>query len=90
MPSDSNSKAADRPVAQPVKFTVDGERLTSRDHTLSPNQIMILASIDPTTHYLVGVKGREQTSYRDRPDEEILIHTGDKFVTLYTGSTPVS
>jgi hypothetical protein len=83
------SNEANRRV-HPVKFTVDGEHLTSADHTLSPNQIMVLAGVDSATHYLVEVKGRHQTSYRDHPDKEIAINDGDQFVTLYTGPTPVS
>lgn len=74
----------------PVRFTVNDEHYSSDDHTLTPVQIMELAGVDPATNYLVEVKGRHQTSYRDHPNDEVPIHNGDKFVTLYTGGTPVS
>jgi hypothetical protein len=74
----------------PIAFTVDGEPLTTSDPTLTPRQIMTLAGVDPDANYLVEVKGRHQTSYRDRPDIEIRVQKGDAFITISTGPTPVS
>jgi hypothetical protein len=73
-----------------VTFTVDGERFTTREDRLTPNDILALAGLDPATHYLVEVKGRHQTSYEGRGDEKIRVHDGDVFVSVSTGPTPVS
>ena len=73
-----------------VTFTVDDEDVTTEGRTLTPVEIMTLAGVDPATHYLVEIKGRHQTSYQDKPNQEIKVHPGDKFVTVSTGPTPVS
>jgi hypothetical protein len=88
MPTDAPSGSGHH--NHPITFTVDDEPVVTSDPTLSPIQIMTLAGVDPATHYLVEVKGRQQTSYRDNPSEELRIHNHDKFVTLCTGPTPVS
>lgn len=74
----------------PIFFAVDGEPFTTTDPTLTPRQIMRLAGVDPDANYLVEIKGRHQTSYRDQPDVEIRVQKGDTFITLSTGPTPVS
>ncbi len=73
-----------------ITFTVDGEPVTTTDPTLTPRQIMKLVGVNPVTNYLVQIKGRHQTSYRDDPDVEIRVHKDDTFFTISTGPTPVS
>lgn len=75
---------------RPIPYTVDGQPFTTTDPTLTPRQIMERAGVDPDANYLVEVKGRHQTSYRDRPDEEIRVQKDDTFITVSTGPTPVS
>jgi hypothetical protein len=79
----------DRPRRK-ITLTVDGERVTTHEDLLTPNQILTLAQVDPTSHYLVEIKGRHQTSYQDRGDEQIRVHDGDVFVSVSTGPTPTS
>jgi hypothetical protein len=73
-----------------IEFEVDGEPLETTEKTLTANQIMGFAGVDPTSHYLVELKGREQNSYQGRADEPIHIHEKQKFITVATGPTPVS
>lgn len=73
-----------------ITFTVDDEPVTTEDRSLTPVDIMTLAGVDPATHYLVQVQGRHQTSYQDKPNEEIKVHPNEVFVTVSTGPTPVS
>lgn len=73
-----------------VTFTVDGEQLTTSEKELTANQILALAGVDPTTNYLVKVKGRHQESYQGRGDERIKVHEHDTFVSVSTGPTPTS
>jgi hypothetical protein len=71
-------------------YTVDDEPQSTTEHTLTPNQILAKAGIDPATHYLVQIIGNTQKSYKDTPNEPIHMHEHMKFVSVFTGSTPVS
>jgi len=71
-------------------FTVDGDPLSTTEHQLTPQQIMALASIDPSNHFLTLIRGREQESYEGRNDEVIHMHDGLVFISSSTGPTPVS
>jgi hypothetical protein len=71
-------------------FEVDGEPVETSEKSLTPNQIMGLAEVDSTSHYLVELKGRNQDSYEGRGDEPINVHEKQKFITVATGPTPVS
>ncbi|MBZ0317913.1 MAG: hypothetical protein K8L91_15940 [Anaerolineae bacterium] len=71
-------------------FTVDDEPFSTNEHTLTPTQILQIAGIDPTVHYLVEIHGHNQESYKDKPNEPIHMHQHAKFVSVFTGPTPVS
>ena len=77
-------------ATKPVEFTVDGEPVTSPEHTRTADQILQLAGDDPTQRYLVLVEGRDQTSFKDRGGTEIHLHSGMTFVTAAIGPTPTS
>jgi hypothetical protein len=83
-----NAQADKHPHA--TEFEVDGEPIETTEKTLTANQIMGLAGVDPTSHYLVELHGREQDSYQGRAEEPIHIHEKEKFITVSTGPTPVS
>ncbi len=72
------------------EFTVDGQAFTTRQHELTPVQIMKIAGIDPTTHFLVEIRGREQISFEGKPDTEIKMRQHMVFITASLGPTPVS
>jgi Multiubiquitin len=74
----------------PVEITVDGRHVTLDDPTTTPNQILALAGLDPSAHYLVRIEGRHQHSFEGRGDERIHVHPGERFVSVSTGPTPVS
>lgn len=76
--------------AKDVVFTVDGETVVTVDRTLTADEILRLAGLDPSVHYLVEIRGREQVSYQGRGGEEIKIHPHHAFVSAATGPTPVS
>lgn len=79
-----------KPDEHVITFDVDDEPIETTEKTLTPNEIMGLAKVDPTNHYLVEVKGRNQESFEGRDDEPIKIHAKEKFITVATGPTPVS
>lgn len=72
------------------RFTVDDEPFTTQEHTLTPTQILTIAQIDPATHYLVQIEGKEKKSYQNEPSEPIHMHEHMKFVSVFTGPTTVS
>jgi hypothetical protein len=71
-------------------YTVDDEPQSTTEHTLTPTEILRNAGIDPATHYLVQIVGHTQKSYKETPSEPIHMHEHMKFVSVFTGSTPVS
>jgi hypothetical protein len=81
---------ADRRPGRPITFTVDGEPVQTRERRLTPNQILGLAGIDPASHYLVQVKGRQQISYQGKGEEPITVRQHAVFVSVSTGPTPTS
>jgi hypothetical protein len=72
------------------QYTVDDEPQATTEHVLSARQILQKAGIDPVTHYLVQIEGQHQHSYKDTPDEPIHMHEKMKFVSVFSGPTPVS
>ncbi|MGV9272299.1 hypothetical protein [Streptomyces griseosporeus] len=81
--------AADIPT-RAVTITVDKEPVTGVPRHTTPNEILRLAGIDPTSHYLVKITGRHQDSFEGRGEESITVHDHEKFVSLSTGPTPTS
>jgi hypothetical protein len=73
-----------------IHFKVDGSHLTIGAPDSTPNEILRLASIDPTTHYLVRINGRKRESFQDKGDLGIKVHQGDVFISVSVGPTPVS
>lgn len=74
-----------------IDFTVDGETLEATAKELTPRQILELAGLDPSQHYLVLVKGgKPDTSFETTSDEEIHLHPGIGFASVFTGPTHVS
>jgi hypothetical protein len=72
-------------------YMVDGESQQTEQDFLTSTQILQQAGIDPATHYLVQIVGNhEKESYKDTPDKPIKMHEAMKFVSVFTGSTPVS
>lgn len=71
-------------------FKVDGEDHSTSEHTLTPRQILEIAGLDPANHYLIQLNGKQQESYKDRPDVSIHMHQKMEFLSVFTGPTPVS
>ncbi|WP_030234998.1 hypothetical protein [Streptomyces sp. NRRL S-350] len=73
-----------------VTIELDNEPLAGVPQHTTPNEIMSLGGIDPAQHYLERVTGHHHESFKDRGDEKITVHNGEKFVSLYTGPTTTS
>lgn len=74
-----------------IHFTLDGEEFETRQHKLTPNQIISeFGKQDPATSYLVQIKGVHKISYQGKGNEEIELHNGMNFQIISTGPKPVS
>lgn len=79
------------PHPHAIAFTIDGDPYSTSDRVLTPRQILTdYAKVDPASHYLIQVEGREQMSYETQPDEPIHMHEHQTFITAAVGPTPVS
>ncbi|MDP2708915.1 MAG: hypothetical protein Q8O93_02590 [bacterium] len=73
-----------------ITFMVNDESYSTEEKQLTARQILEIAGIDPANYYLVQIKGNQQISYKDTPDEEIKMHNNLKFIANYTGQTTVT
>lgn len=71
-----------------IPIFIDGEKFTLDDEHTTATRLLELVSKSPDQWYLVLKRGREQTEYRG--DAAIEIQPGEKFLTVFTGPTPVS
>lgn len=78
------------PKPHVIHYTVSDEPQTTTERTLTPKQIMENAGINPDENYLVEIRGRERVSYKDKSNDPIHMHEGQKFVVVFVGSVPVS
>lgn len=69
-------------------YTVDGEPHETHKHVMTATEILQSAGLDPTQYYLKQIQGDHEISYK--PNEEIRMHNHMKFISIFTGSTPVS
>lgn len=73
-----------------IEFTVDGETYSNEERELTAREILELAGKGSETHYLAEIRGQRERHEYKNPAETVNIHPGSKFVTLFTGTTPVS
>ena len=73
-----------------IEYFVDDEEQSTVEKVLTPLQILQKAEIDPENNYLVQLEGNHQESYEDKMEEPIHMHEKMKFISVYTGETPVS
>jgi len=71
-------------------YTLDNEAQETQEHRRTANQILDKGGIDPTDHYLVELKGSTRESFQGKGETEIQMHEHMRFVSVFTGPTPVS
>lgn len=67
---------------------IDGEKYEATSDRMSVEGLLELVGKGPEEWYIVEKHGREQTEYRH--PAEVQIKSGAKFLTVFTGATPVS
>lgn len=72
-----------------IHYFVDAEEQTTTDPNLTVAQILKNAGLDPATHFLIEIRGQHQVPHQDL-NEVIHIHEKEKFISVFSGPTPVS
>jgi hypothetical protein len=72
-----------------VSFTIDGVEYSSTDRRQTAAQLLALAGVDPADHDLARVVGQGQVEKRFEDNEEVQLTPGARFISIFTGPTPV-
>lgn len=72
-----------------INYFVDNEPQETVDKSLTVEQILNKATLDPATHYLIELRGDNQIPHQDRA-EVIKLHEKMKLISVLTGPTPLS
>lgn len=73
-----------------IRLLIDGDPYETDEKAPSARQILGLAGLGAAKYYLIEIRGNEQISFQDRPDEPIHLHEGIEFLSVSTGPTNVS
>ncbi len=71
-----------------IPIFIDGEKYTVAEEQTTASGLLTLVGKTSDEWYLVLKQGRDQTEFRG--DAAIELKPGAKFLTVFTGSTPVS
>lgn len=78
-------------MAQPdVIFEIDGIEFHRSERRASARELINLAGLDPATHDLVRLAGQSDQEKRLADADQVQLTPGSRFVTVFTGSTPVA
>ena len=91
MDSQTQHGPADKggPKPRVTTYFVDKEPQTTTEKSLTVKEILVKAKLDPANHYLIEIRGDHQIDHKDL-SEEIKIHEDEKFISVFTGETPLS
>jgi hypothetical protein len=73
----------------PVTFTIDGVEYAVDDRRQTAAELLRLAGVDPADHDLARVVGKGQVEKRFKDDDEVQLTPGERFISVFHGSTPV-
>lgn len=73
----------------PVTITIDGVEYTLEDRRQTAAELLTLAGISVADHDLGQVRGQGQVEKRFSDANVIQLTPGAKFVSIFTGPTPV-
>lgn len=74
--------------AQEIPIFIDGDKFEVSDAPTTAARLLALVSKSSADWYLVLKQGRQQTAYRG--DDAIDPRAGSRFLSVFTGPTPVS
>lgn len=73
----------------PVTFTIDGVEYSSNDRRQTAGDLLRLAGLDPADYDLLRVVGKDENEQRFQDSEEVQLIPGGRYLSLFTGATPV-
>lgn len=83
-------KTAEKGKPGGFTISIDDEPYPVTEKTLTANAILGLVPYDTDQYYLVELKGNHQESYQGKGEQPIHLHEGSKFLSVFTGPTPVA
>jgi hypothetical protein len=72
----------------PVTFTLDGVEYTVEDRRQLAADVLRLAGLDPGDYDLLRVVGKDEEQ-RFHDQDEVQLVPGGRYLSFFTGSTPV-
>ena len=74
----------------PVTFTIDGVAYTAVDRRQTAAELLELAGMNSEDHDLALVRGSSGIDHRFADSDEVQITPGARYVSIFTGPTPVA
>ena len=72
-----------------VTFTIDGIEYATDDRRQTAAELIALAGLDPADHDLAQVRGQGQVEHRYADTDDVQITPGARYISVFTGPTPV-
>lgn len=72
-----------------VTFTIDGVEYSSDDRRQSAGDLLRLAGLDPADYDLTRSVGKGEKEQRFKDEDEVQLVPGGRYLSLFTGATPV-
>lgn len=72
----------------PVTFTLDGVEYTVEDRRQAAGDVLRIGGLDPADYDLLRIVGQGKER-RFEDDQEVQLVPGGKYLSLFTGPTPV-
>lgn len=73
-----------------MTFTIDGVEYTVQDRRQSARTLLALAGLDAGDYDLARVTGKGQIDHRFEDNDEVQLVPGGRYVSMFTGATPVA
>ena len=73
-----------------VTFTIDGVEFSLAERKQTAKALLAMAGLDPTDHDLARVTGQGEVEHRFHDEDEIQLVPKGRYISIFTGPTPVA
>ena len=73
-----------------IIFTIDGVEYTTADRKQKASELLALAGLNPGDHDLARVTGKGEVEHRFHDADEVQLTPKGRYISIFTGSTPVA
>ena len=73
-----------------VSFTIDGAPYSTSERKQTAKALLTLAGLDPGDHDLARITGKGEVEHRFHDEDEVQLVPNGKYISVFTGSTPVA